>query len=198
MLVPKSFAPPPAEQPFLTRRLTTGVSAQSIIVPSLHAVLERHRPCVVHGMNYPNLTSWQMSDIPACAAEAVRVVVPVSDRGEYLMVLVQYRANPGASIPVSLVSIAGVALDGGFAWSAGTGTLPSTRHNFAGPGQRYYWSYSIASSGETPYAAGVATPRPLIVPLDSRGGPVQVVLSPLASQVLSVAVYEISPSEVTP
>jgi hypothetical protein len=135
--------------------------------------------------------------LAAESEQPIRVACPLTDRAEYLTVTLTYRADPGASVTISLQTLAGVVLDAGPTLTGGQ--LPSTRDTesrLVAPWYRY--AISEVSTGDS-LPGGVV--RPLAVPAGSAGATVQVVVTPSIGagtriQVLGVAVYELAPDEV--
>jgi len=160
-------------------------------------MLERHRPCVIHAVATELQADWQYGTaLPADAA--IKVVVPTSDRCEYLGILLQYRANGNASISCVLQDMTGAVVDAGFSWTTAAGTMEGTSApGLLTPGFGIQWSLAMLSSGDVPRGVAVLTPRPLIVGAGSRGKTLQVILTPVAAEILSVAIYELSADEVT-
>jgi hypothetical protein len=195
VLVPRTHVRLPDSEPLRTRRYLSGVLAHGLTAAPVHALLTRGRTCVVHTVEGP-LQSWDSTtSIPAWAAGAIDVRVPLGDRAEWLGLAITYRAEAQGAVfalrpqvSVELLDAAGLAVIDGPVVVPLTGTARLA-------GWLYVFDVAVATTTDRRDPALVVG-RPLRVPVASAGDTLVVRLTPTTApaprvQICSVTIYEL-------
>jgi hypothetical protein len=192
--IPLTQPDPPPLESCRIRRPATSALMSCLIDAGLHLVGSAYRRACHQLVTWPagdfeldtDATGKAYTDWP------VRVLWRASALAEYAVVAFTYQSTEADGVVAAgLYTTAGVSLDAGYSWRVVDGTLASGDGS-EGEADLVGFPIFLATSGAQPHTStglGVS-PRPLIIPVGSRGSMVEARLTPTNVRILSVSVWE--------